>query len=186
MRINQPTIVLTGNIASGKSTLAKGLLAKLPGWQYACVDRLRVEMAKEGNTGLQAEHRAATVMQDLITANAPVLYESSGATQLYRRLNAMVRGYRKGPVVRIRTTCDHATAMQRFHARKTAGHRQMAPAFPGALPIAECWYRFEDLLREPADLVLDTNRLSAEETLAKAWELVQERIPQGNATPTAP
>ncbi len=176
MNITAPTIVITGNIASGKSTLCKALLAALPGWEYACVDRIRVQLAEGGTTGLLAERRASTMLMDMLSQPGPVVYESSGATQLYRRANAFIRGYRRGQVVRIRTTCSRSLAMQRFKARKSAGHKQQPPAFPGALPVEACWYRFEDLLREPADLIVDTGRHSAEETLAMALKLIQERI----------
>src|SRR5690606_19645210 len=101
-----------------------------------------------------------------------------GATQLYRRASGYVRGYRRGTIVRIRTTCGHAVAMRRFHARKASGHKQVAPPFRNALSIEDCWYRFEDMLREPVDLLLDTERLSKEEALAQALEYIRAQLPE--------
>lgn len=178
-----PAIIVTGNIASGKSTLCKGLHAALPDHRYLCVDRMRVELAAEGIFGLDAEHIAAKRLLDALREAGPLIYESSGATQLYRRASSWLRGHRRGSVLRLRTTCGHALAMRRFHERKAKGHRQMAPAFKNALPIHECWYRFEDMLREPVDLVLDTGKLNAEQTLAAALEAVRRKFPYEQQPP---
>jgi len=173
-----PAIVVTGNIASGKSTLCAGLVRTLPGYTYACVDRIRVQLASQGHTGMLAEHAAAAKLMDLVQGAWPLLYESSGSTQLYRRAIRHIRGYRRGPVVTIRTTCTRATAMHRFRSRKASGHKQMAPSFPGALPVEECWYRFEDMLRGNVDLLIDTERHNPAETLDLAIAHIRERIPQ--------
>lgn len=179
MLIHAPSILITGNIASGKSTLAKGIHAAWPQLNYACVDHIRVTLKDQGALApMDLEHRAAAILIKQVQETSPLLYESSGATQLYRRASAYVRGYRRGTVVRIRTTCGHALAMQRFHARKAGGHKQVPPPFRNALPIQDCWYRFEDLLREPVDLLLDTGKLNKEEALAQALEYLREKLPE--------
>lgn len=181
MRITAPTIILTGNIASGKSTLARGIHAAWPALNYACVDHVRVTLKARYPTREEAytlEHEAARILMVQVMDPSPLLYESSGATRLYAKASASIRGYRRGPRVSIRTTCGHRLAMERYEARKAAGHKQVAPPFRDALPIAECWYRFEDMLRGPVDLLIDTEKNNAAETLEQALALIREHIPQ--------
>lgn len=179
--INAPTIIITGNIASGKSTLSRGINAAWPALNYACVDLVRVALKQRypaRDEGYKLEHEAARILMDQVAEASPLLYESSGATRLFRKASSHIRGYRRGPCVTIRTTCGHRLAMERHNARKAAGHRQVAPPFRNALPVDECWYRFEDMLRGPVDLLLDTEKLGPEETLATALAFIRERIPQ--------
>lgn len=182
MILQAPTIVIIGNIASGKSTLAKGIHAAWPALNYACVDHVRVVLRPrfpEREQAYALEHAAGEILMKQVMEASPLLYESSGATRLFAKASAHIRAYRRGPCITIRTTCGHALAMRRHAARKAAGHQQVAPPFRGALPIPECWYRFEDMLRGPvADLVIDTERHNPAETLSIALAHIRERIPQ--------
>jgi hypothetical protein len=182
MHIEAPSITIIGNIASGKSTLARGIHAAWPQLNYACVDTVRVALRDRFPKREQAyalEHAAAEILMKQVMEASPLLYESSGATRLYAKASAHIRAYRKGAATTIRTRCGQALAMRRHTARKAAGHKQVPPPFRGALAIPDCWYRFEDMLRGPVvDLVIDTEKHGPEETLAMALDHIRERIPQ--------
>lgn len=172
-----PTIVVYGNIASGKSTLSRALLHALPGWTYACMDQLRLEAnATDPEMDRFALDRLCEdKLMALLKKDVPIIYESSGATQIFRRAMQYIDG-RRGASVRIRTMCAHNTAMYRFRVRKAGGHRQLMPAVRKPMPIDECWYRFEDLIRVPPTLLIDTDRTDPSDALRLALQHIRQRI----------
>jgi shikimate kinase len=169
--IPYPTIVVTGNIASGKSTLSKGLAAALPGVTYVCMDRLRMELQGElyGKNPVVSERLCERTMLDRLRSPGTLLYESSGTTTLFTKAWRLIHTERKGTVAVIRTECMFATAMARFDLRKLQGGTyQVKPPYSGRDTIEDCWHRFNERRKVSADLVINTDVSDVEDTLHRS------------------
>lgn len=172
------TVLVYGNIGSGKSTLCKGINKALPDMRYVCIDRTRVEFdgTAHGLNAYDAEWRCDHLMMEALGAQAPVLYESTGATLLFKRARQYIQCFRRGPRILIQTTCNYSTSMWRFQQRKRTGHKQVAPAFGKRMTIDECWRYFEDRIVAVPDLLINTEQMNVQQSLDAAMDAIVVRM----------
>lgn len=171
-----PTIIVYGNIASGKSTLSRGLLARWPAMVYACMDRLRAE-ENGAHTNEMARDRAAERRLLALAAHpGPLLYETSGATHLYRRMFVAIVKHRGPRPLYILTHCTKRTAMERAEHRRATGHIQYRPAAQRALSMAQLWDHFDERVALRADLTIDTENLTRKDCLGMAIHAVEAHL----------
>lgn len=119
-------IILTGNIASGKSTAHK-IIQQITGFELICIDRVRVELYKQGLSGFELERAAEKQCLEMI-GDGSYIYESTGTTQFYKR---MIReGFCKHDKTYIHLNTDPDLCEYRFRVRKE-DHFQVAPPYNG-------------------------------------------------------
>jgi len=169
----RPTIIVHGNIATGKSTLCESLCRCNPDLLLVSMDRVRAQQHLFGaHANAMARDRASEwILLELADTPSALLYETSAATDLYRRMRRVIVGRRRGPVAMIRTTCSKRTALERAEQRRTSGHMQFRPAARSRMSLSDMWDHFEEHMPTEAGLVLDTERYNAEacSTLAITW-----------------
>lgn len=160
-----PTVIVYGNIATGKSSLCERLCAANPHLLLVSMDRLRAQEEQHGGHAnpMSRDRVAERKLLELAETNGPLLYETSAATDLYLRMRRVIIGRRRGQVVMLQTTCSKRTALERAEQRRASGHLQYRPAAQGRMPMAAMWDHFAERMPAHADLVLDTERHNAAE-----------------------
>jgi adenylylsulfate kinase-like enzyme len=180
-------IVITGPIASGKSTVAKELACEL---EHAHVrvevidldlvhDRLIADGATLGeSTWTQARRETANIATAFLAAGVTVVI-ADGSFNLPSDREAFTRHLRpKSGVLYVTLRVSFGVALRRAQGDPTRG-RSRAPEFLG-VHFAE---RREGLASAPAtDLVIDTERTTATAAAQTIARLVAPRSPWGTTS----
>lgn len=119
-------IIITGNIASGKSTVSEYFRNKYPDYTYLCIDQVRIDLYHEGMHGFALEREAERVMLALASAHEHLIYESTGNTLFFRRMRKEAIFSR--PVTHYHVKCDPEECEYRFKIRKKTKF-QVAPPY---------------------------------------------------------
>jgi len=119
-------IILTGNIASGKSTVLKRLESLR--LKTLSLDTARIEAYRKGLDGFELERTAERIFIDQISPGTSYIYESTGSTLFYRRiLTEYFPGWKD---LRVHIQVEPELCIERFHCRKE-NHFQVAPPYNG-------------------------------------------------------
>lgn len=153
--MNKPqAIVIIGNIASGKTTLAKKLVEQLPDFTYVCLDDIRVGIADTNpdinpvSRDRQAEAQAMKMMDQ----HRYVIFESTGANLFYHR--AILRMRDKFQVFTVKLMADTETLYERYLGRPQF---QLQPAHAKATPMRDLIERQQNVIKGIyADYTLST------------------------------
>jgi len=103
-------ILIAGNIASGKSTIARDLLSKLPNWSYHAIDDYRAKYGDHTEAGEDAAR--GTFIRDIVLANNCII-ECSGVGKLYSLIKPQLTH-----MVLVKTSA--AKCIERYKARDTS------------------------------------------------------------------
>jgi predicted kinase len=169
--MNRPqAIIIIGNIASGKTTLARRIQSHLPDFQYICLDDIRLEQV-EANPDINSvvmERESQKKAFEKIDQNRFIVYESTGASQFYHKaLNRIKDQYQ---CFTIKILSNPKQCIKRFHQRKEDGKIQIKPGwFKVNASIDSQIFRIHDLLVErDSDFSITTDKLNPEEISAAA------------------
>jgi shikimate kinase len=145
-------IIIIGNIASGKTTLARLISAELPDYQYICLDDIRVnmmELAPDMNS-IVRERISEDIVLKKINESRYIIYESTGASQFYNR--AMLRIREKFEVFTVKLEANMDTCYGRFEDRKKNGQFQVPPGLGSRMDIKSQIHRLQGIIRDmPCD-----------------------------------
>lgn len=127
-------IIIIGNMASGKSTLARLLADRLDYW-HVCLDHFREKCSTAFHlTPIQRETLAQTQCLAALKQPGDVIFESTGVSSFYRKALDMLD--REGVNLQlIRIDCPEKICIERYYARKNnalarppvRGHKAMTP-----------------------------------------------------------
>lgn len=122
--MKKQAIVVIGNIASGKSTVAQWLVERT-GYELICIDRVRVDLYQDGWHGLALEREAERVCMAMVQSGNYV-YESTGTTLFYKRM--LRESFAPYEVTGLHVKTAPAICENRFEERKQE-HFQVAPPY---------------------------------------------------------
>lgn len=131
-------IIVYGNIASGKSTFSKNLLEKIPGYNYVCLDQIRLAFYKtfpEMNA-IARERKCEEECLKQILESRLLIYETTAATLFFNRIKMRLKAHFKAIYVYI--NCPTYECANRFDFRKRNGYKAIAPPFKSKMTIREC------------------------------------------------
>lgn len=169
-------LVIFGNVASGKSTFCKTILTMLPGYNYVCIDDIRKKWYHKHPEmeGFAREKKCEDECIDQILASRLLVWETSAASLLYKRMKLRVKVSFKTFYVYI--NCPRHECLHRFDRRKKAGHKLYLPNFRKKLSISELINHFHwiqvDLRR---DLELDSDTLTPDEMVEAFLNYFKEK-----------
>lgn len=170
----QKSIVIYGNIASGKSTIAKAVAAELR-HRYVCLDDTRMELWREqpdlgaGQRDLIAQDRC------LERLHGPVVFENTVVTRFYKKAREKLADQ---DLVFIHLYCPVSTCLRRYNARLASGKIQ-APFAWGNYTIEQSMYYFDEKQKAvPAALRINTAKVRPIDSV----RLILEYIRLGTAT----
>lgn len=158
--MNKPqAIVIIGNIASGKTTLAKKLIEQLPDFAYICLDQLRISVTESlpslDINPVTRDRTAERIAMGMIDQKRYIIFESTGASQFYHR--AIFRMRDKFQVFTVKLMADTDTLYARYLERRERGQFQLQPAHTGSLPMRDLIERQQNVIKGIyADYTLST------------------------------
>ena len=121
-------IIVTGNIASGKSSFCERLSDALPHYAYLNLDRARVNMSIdfEQLNGMLRERLAEQEVSRQVAAYDQIIYESSGVSRYAERTISRIAelGFE---IIRIHLSCPIDVCKRRYLNRLATGHRVPMP-----------------------------------------------------------
>lgn len=153
-------IVVYGNIAAGKSTFSKGILQILSGFNYVCLDRIRLDWYNKypGMNGIARERKCEQDCLNQILQSRLLVYETTAATLFFNRVRPRLRGHFKTFYIYIK--CPVYECAQRFEYRKLSSNQQIVLPYR-KMSIREMCSHFEAKHQDVTfDLELDSTKLS--------------------------
>jgi predicted kinase len=161
------SIIIYGNIASGKSTIARYLANKLEGYRYVCLDDTRKELWMEqpdlgaGQRDLIAQDRC------LKELHGRVVFESTAVTRFFKRAKQKLADQE---LVYIHLYCPVATCLRRYNARLASGKIQ-APFAWGNYSIEQSMHYFDARQKQvPAALRIHTGKVRPDDAVRVALD----------------
>jgi shikimate kinase len=172
-------IIVIGNMASGKSSLAKALAARLRDYDYICQDDFRnSETAKYMEVDNRLfEEEVATNTIAAMHRSRQFIYESTGATRFFRDryYEFLKAGYE---MFVIRLICPIEICITRFYKRREQGKNHLVPMFYVSKSPEEIIEQFEKKAAwVKADLKLDSYKLSVPQLLEKVLDQLNQNGP---------
>lgn len=164
-------LVVYGNIASGKTTLSKNIQALLPGFNYVCLDDIRLQWVTKfpAMNGITRERQCEDECLKQILQSRLLIYETTGATLFFNRIKSRLKGHFK--TFYIKVDCPVITCLYRFENRKAKGYKCVAPAFKLKMNMHQTLCDIDDKhYAAKVDLQLDSERLSQDEMLLQVKE----------------
>jgi hypothetical protein len=159
-------LIVYGNIASGKSSFAKELLKLLPGFVYACIDQVRIDVYLENHLlrSIEREVKVGKIFKKLILDNNLIVYETVAVSQLFK--NVILDLKRDHQLIYIHIDCPVAVCLRRFHQRNRDGYFSITPPFVDKMSIEDFLYKVAKELRGmKEDIVLKSDKLSIEDMI---------------------
>lgn len=155
--MNRPqAIIIIGNIASGKTTLAEAIARELPDFAIVCLDDIRADLMDNypDMNSVVRERNAEAIALKSIDQNRQVIFESTGTSQFYHR--AMNRIREKFQTFTIKLHADPKICIKRFEERKKNGKHQIPPGWHKVnTQIDSQIFQINDLLKDRnADFML--------------------------------
>lgn len=153
-------IVVYGNIASGKSTFSKNILSILQGFNYVCLDKIRLKWYENypEMSFIERERRAEEECLNQILNSNLLVYETTAATLFFKRVKPTLDVNFKTFYIYI--SCPVYECHNRFDNRKREGHFQVAPQYKKKMTIREMLIHFESAhYQVKSNLKLDSFRL---------------------------
>lgn len=149
-------IIIIGNIASGKSTLAK-LLSQSLSMNIVCVDDKRNQLFQQGLTSSIKREREAEKLVLEALSNIDCIYESTGVTQLFKRAYNIISKQKECFVV-VKLKCSQEQCFLRYNKRKYDGYFQAPFPFKKGRNIKESIrYIHWELKNIDFDIELESN-----------------------------
>lgn len=134
------SIIIFGNIASGKSSVSRHLAQLLPDHRHVCLDDHRVKLWNEqpelgaGQRDLLAQK---SCLEDL---QGQVIYETTAVTRFFKQAQAKLKDQ---DLRFIHLDCRPSTCISRYRERLMRGHIQ-APFAWGNYSIEQSIYYFHE------------------------------------------
>ncbi|WP_027001678.1 hypothetical protein [Hugenholtzia roseola] len=149
-------LCIIGNLATGKSSLCRQLVADLPQFSYFSIDAYRHQYNLDGS--VEGEALAQTRLYQDVLASQKAILEMSGVSQAYRTLkwDAAQAGFR---VWVFKLTCEQDTLLDRLQQRAEAGYLlPPMPYFQNRAFLSSIQYIDHILGTESADLTFETEQ----------------------------
>jgi adenylate kinase family enzyme len=169
--VSDPSLLIYGNIASGKSTIARSLADQLNGYRYVCLDDTRKELWIEqpdlgaGQRDLIAQDRC------LEKLHGRVVFENTAVTRFFKRAKEKLRDQE---LVYIYLYCPVATCLRRYNAR-LAGGKIQAPFAWGKYSIEQSMYYFDARQKSiPAAMRIHTGKVRPEDAVRFILEYLNQ------------
>jgi dephospho-CoA kinase len=152
-------LILIGNVASGKSTIAK-LLSEKTGWKVHGIDAYRRRYNQDATE--IGERLSWQFYLEAVEKKKNLIIENSGTAQNYELLK-----HKAGkPRTVILIECPPKECIRRHNARMRQGYR--LPPSPWKRPIEQGIVSIATLLElAEYDLIYDSTKMSAEEIVEK-------------------
>jgi predicted ABC-type ATPase len=86
-------IIITGNVASGKTTLAKEWVKGNPEYEHLCMDDIRMRIAERNGFpafSYQMENEAKEVIADLLQLHQHVVFETTGFGKFNEKMITLI------------------------------------------------------------------------------------------------
>lgn len=118
-------LVIVGNVASGKSSVCGGLVARFEHYRHLSLDTFRHVAMGSGQVREQAAH--ALGLQFIHNDNPFLLFETTGTGRFFDKAmrKLMIEGYH---IALIQLQCDPMVCLQRFYSRSYSGYQ--LPPYP--------------------------------------------------------
>lgn len=156
-------IVVFGNIASGKSTLSKQIIELLPQFKIISIDNSRRNLFGKIINDIERESKAEEDMIKQLFSTQFVIYETTGASRLFKSIHCRIRSHFKTIFVYVK--CSVPECRFRFNYRKN--DRMVMPGFKSKLSIGEVMHSIEYKMNQRFNIELDSEKLSPEEMFEK-------------------
>lgn len=86
-------IIITGNVASGKSTLARRWVEVHPDYQHLCMDDIRMKIAERNGFPAftyQMENEAKQVLTDMLQLHQNIVFETTGFGKFNEKMISLI------------------------------------------------------------------------------------------------
>jgi len=136
------SIIIYGNIASGKSSVCRQLAELLPDHRHVCLDDHRIKCWEE-NPSLGAGQRDLVAQRNCLQdLHGKLIYETTGVTRFFRQAKKVLdaAGQR---LIYIHLDCPPHLCIRRYQGRLSRGHIQ-APFAWGNYSIEQSIYYFHE------------------------------------------
>lgn len=160
-------IIIYGNIASGKSTLATLLLKKLHDYSLISLDQLRIEMHHFYHhlSPIARERKAEEKCLHLIGSYNSIIFETTAATRFWKQC-FLTMNARNMRMFFVDLHCSANTCIKRFNYRNNNGHFQVAPPYSKKLTIEQSINSYQRRLHTVhSNIKLDSELLSPAQML---------------------
>ena len=167
-------IVVYGNLASGKSSFAKGLVKLLPGFKHVCMDQIRIDtyFQDPSITSLELDRKCEKICNDTLLNTRLVIYESTGVSKFFKGIIPTIES--KYKMFYIYLECPAEICIRRFADRKREGYFNIPPAFSDGTNINQFINKVGSELRSVRkDLVLSSSKLSLEDECLECLEYLK-------------
>jgi hypothetical protein len=167
-------LCVIGNLAVGKSSLCRQLLADLPNFSYFGIDDYRHRYNLDGSA--EGEALAQARLYEDVLASKRAILEMSGTSQAYRTLkwDAAQAGFR---VWVFKLSCEPERLLDRLARRAEAGYRLPPMPYLQNRPFIESIRYIDHLLSiETADLTLATEQPDWAEISLKIRRFLKKEI----------
>ena len=119
--------IIYGNIASGKSSVAKLLAQSLPQFKHLCADDIRIKASLSGK--ILSENELYSLMVEQISQHTQVIFESTGAGNFFKHYLRQFKatGFK---IVRVYLKCSPLVCYKRYQNRINTSAAMVPMAYP--------------------------------------------------------
>lgn len=150
-------IIIIGNIASGKSTLATLIKKNTPWIEIICIDEIRKQIIEEDPNidGITRERRAERMALEAIHTGDHIIYESTGTSLFYKR--ALIALKKRYTTYIIKINLPQSICYERHIERLQSNYYTVSPGFKTKLDIRSMMGEIEfELKTAKQNLTLDS------------------------------
>lgn len=119
--------IIYGNIASGKTSVAKLLAQSLPQLKHLCADDIRIEASLSGK--ILSENEVYSLMVEQISQHTQIIFESTGGGNFFKHYlrQFTATGFK---VVRVYLKCSPLVCYNRYQNRIDTSSAMVPMAHP--------------------------------------------------------
>lgn len=148
--MNKQVIIIAGNIASGKTALAKELLKRLKNFTLLSMDAERWAASGEG---LAREQQAEFALLEKLLQQNRILYETTAFGKTFKVIEQLL-SKEKATVVRLKLHCHPDECLRRYQ------ERSIHPPMPFKFEIEDSLWKIHANLQRLPGISLDSQAYS--------------------------
>jgi len=164
-------IIITGNVASGKSTVAHKLIGLLPDYQYVCLDDSRMQLyLRDATKSLDDIHNEAVRdVIEKISILSKIIFESCGTSQFYGIIENILQS-RQMPMHYFHLTAPVEECIKRKTVRQM--HKKQIPPPYSKLSINGFIHRNQRIYEQTDKYGYDSTTYSADEIAESIHKII--------------